>query len=76
MYSFSLGEIIEDELEARRWTKETLAGMLGYSSLEVTDLLEGNLELTLAVAGDLSQVFGTGTQFWLNLDELCREQKS
>ena len=76
MYSFSLGEIIEDELEARRWTKETLAGMLGYSSLEVTDLLEGNLELTLAVAGDLGQVFGTSTKFWLNLDELCREQKS
>ena len=68
----SPGEILKEELEARGWTPSKFAEMIGYSILEVTQIISGERVIDVAIAGKLSRAIGNSSQFWLNLESSYR----
>jgi HTH-type transcriptional regulator/antitoxin HigA len=66
--AFPPGEFIRDELEARDWTQEDLAEILGCSLRLVNEVIKGRRAITIETARRLGDAFGTGAQFWLNLE--------
>ena len=68
----SPGEILKEELEARSWAPSKFAEMIGYSILEVTQILSGERVIDVAIAGKLSSTIGNSSQFWLNLESSYR----
>ncbi len=65
--SFTLGEILNDELEARGWSTARFAEGLGRSIESTSAILEGRTAITAAIADDIGQALGTGPELWLNL---------
>jgi HTH-type transcriptional regulator / antitoxin HigA len=64
---FPPGEYIREELEARGWSQEDLAQILGISRRQVANLLSGESSLTPEVAIALGQAFGQEPVTWMNL---------
>ena len=65
---FSPGELIRDEIEARGWSQIELAEVLGRPGRLVSELIAGKRSVTPETAKGLGQAFGTGAQFWLNME--------
>jgi HTH-type transcriptional regulator/antitoxin HigA len=65
---FSPGELIKDEMEARGWSQIELAEVLGRPGRLVSELIAGKRAITPETAKGLGQAFGTGAQFWLNME--------
>jgi HTH-type transcriptional regulator/antitoxin HigA len=65
---FSPGELIKDEIEARGWSQIELAEVLGRPGRLVSELIAGKRAITPETAKGLGQAFGTGAQFWLNME--------
>jgi HTH-type transcriptional regulator/antitoxin HigA len=77
--AFPPGEFLRDELEAREWTQEDLADVLGVSVRLVNEVIKGKRSVTVETAQRLGDAFGTGAQFWLNLEssyQLWRAKQS
>ncbi len=70
---FHPGVHIQDELTARGWTKAHLANRMGCSPLIVKRILEGKRDIGNLTARELSAAFGTGIEFWLNLQNAYDE---
>lgn len=68
--SFHPGTFIEEEMEARGWTHDELDAKLGFGSLSLELIISGISPVSLRTASDLSRVFGTSPDYWLNLQEL------
>ena len=66
--AFPPGDFIEEELEARGWSQAYLADAMGQDDEIIAELIDGSREVTLEVAEQLGAAFGTGAQFWLNLN--------
>ena len=64
------GEFIREEIEARGWTQETLAEVLGKSVRLVNEILTGRRSITPETATALADAFGTGAEVWLNLESI------
>jgi len=64
---FPPSELIKEELGTRGWSYETLATEMGCKLKLVEEMLDGKRRITLMLAHKLSTAFGTGAQFWLNL---------
>lgn len=62
------GEVIDMELEARGWTVEQLAKMIGYPSQLIDEIIEGQKPITSLIAHQLANVFGTSSELWNNLE--------
>jgi len=62
------GEHIREEIEARGWTQETLAEVLGKSVRLVNEILTGRRSITPETATVLAEAFGTSAEVWLNLE--------
>jgi HTH-type transcriptional regulator / antitoxin HigA len=69
---FPPGEFIKDELEARGWTQADLAEILGRDPVQINLIVKGKQAITPETAKQLSDAFGTGVQFWLNLESAYR----
>jgi HTH-type transcriptional regulator/antitoxin HigA len=65
---FSPGELIKDEIEARGWSQIELAEVLGRPGRLISELIAGKRAITPETAKALGQAFGTGAQFWLNME--------
>ena len=65
---FPPGEFLREELEARGWTVEDFASMLGYPIASVEGLIEGGSRISPEVAARIGEVLGTGPTLWLNLE--------
>jgi HTH-type transcriptional regulator / antitoxin HigA len=65
---FPPGEFIKDELEARGWTQLDLAEILGRDPVQISLIVNGKQAITPETATQLGDAFGTGAQFWLNLE--------
>ena len=65
---FSPGELIKDEIDARGWSQIELAEVLGRPGRLVSELIAGKRAITPETAKGLGQAFGTGAQFWLNME--------
>ncbi len=69
---FSPGEYLRDELEARGWTQEEFAEILGKSIKQVNEVLQGRSTITPPFAQALGAALGTSAELWLNLDNAYR----
>ena len=65
---FPPGEFINEELDARGWTQIELAEVLGRPARLVSELLAGKRAITPETAKGLGAAFGTGPEFWMNLE--------
>lgn len=69
---FPPGEFIKEELEARGWTQEDLADILARDLRLVNEIITGKRSITPETAKGLGDAFGTGAQFWMNLESAYR----
>jgi len=66
--AFPPGEFIKEELEARGWSQEDLAEIVGRQSSIISGLVNGKRSVSSDIASDLAAAFGTTSQFWMNLE--------
>ena len=66
--AFPPGEFIREELEARGWTQEDLAEIMGRQSSIISGLVNAKRAVSPEIASDLAATFGTTAQFWMNLE--------
>jgi antitoxin HigA-1 len=64
------GEHLAEELEALQMSAAELARKLGVPTNRITQILNGTRSITGDTALRLAHFFGTGPQFWLNLQTL------
>ena len=64
------GEILEEELTELDLSAAELARALGVPTNRITQILHGQRAVTADTALRLGRWFGTGPQFWLNLQQL------
>lgn len=64
---FSPGEYLKEELDARSWTHEDLASVLGMSRRQVINLIQGKSGITPDTAHALAEAFDQNAQTWMNL---------
>lgn len=69
---FPPGEFIRDELDARNWTQEDLAEILGRPLRSVNQIIAGKKAITPQTAQELAAAFGTTAELWLNLENAYR----
>ena len=72
--SFTPGEILRDELEARGWSAARFAEALGMSVESTLAILEDRTEITVEIAEDIGRALGTGPELWLNLQDNYRNR--
>jgi HTH-type transcriptional regulator / antitoxin HigA len=72
---FSPGEFIRDELDARGWTQDDLAQIIGRPQASVNLIINDKRGITPETAILLSGAFGTSAEFWLNLDSAYKLSK-
>lgn len=65
---FPPGEFIRDELEARGWTQQDLADILGVAAPSLNLIITGKRSITTEMAKALGNAFGTSAELWLNLE--------
>jgi len=64
---FHPGEYIEDELNARGWTHEDLASVMGISRRQIINLIQGKSGITPDTAIALAEAFSQEPTVWMNL---------
>lgn len=64
----SPGRILRLELEARGWTQKDLAEIMGRPEQTISQIVNGEKEITPQTAIELSKAFGVSAQFWNNLE--------
>ena len=65
---FAPGEFIDEELEARGWSQIELAEVMDRPPRLISELIAGKRAITPETARGLGAAFGTGPQFWMNLE--------
>ncbi|MGI8552527.1 MAG: HigA family addiction module antitoxin [Dehalococcoidia bacterium] len=65
---FAPGEFLGDELEARGWTAEDFAQILGSPPRLVHEIIEGVRAISPETAASLAVALGTSPELWLNLE--------
>jgi HTH-type transcriptional regulator/antitoxin HigA len=66
---FPPGEFIQDELDARRWTQADLVEIMGRPPRVINEIIAGKRGISPETAQGLGDAFGTGAQFWMNMEE-------
>jgi HTH-type transcriptional regulator/antitoxin HigA len=72
---FPPGEFIRDELEARGWTQDDLAQIMGRPQTAINLIINDKRGISPETATELGGAFGTSPEFWLNLDSAYRLSK-
>jgi HTH-type transcriptional regulator/antitoxin HigA len=65
---FSPGEFLREELEAREWSQQELADILGRPPRLISELIAGKRAITPETARGLAEAFGTSAEYWMNLE--------
>lgn len=65
---FPPGEFLREELEAREWSQQELADILGRPPRLVSELISGKRAVTPETARGLADAFGTSAEYWMNLE--------
>lgn len=61
------GEILKDELDSLNMSAAGLARAIGVPANRISQILAGKRNISANTALRLGKLFGTGPQFWLNL---------
>lgn len=69
---FAPGEFVKEELEARGWTQDDLAEIMGRPVRLINEIISAKRGITPETAKGLGDAFGTGAQFWMNLESVYR----
>jgi HTH-type transcriptional regulator/antitoxin HigA len=64
---FHPGEFIREELDARGWTQDDLAAIIGRPIQVVNLIINGKKEITPRTALELAAAFGSSAEIWMNL---------
>lgn len=59
---------IKDYLEARNWTQNDLALILGWQPQDVSSLMGRKKKFTAEVAQQLADTFGNSAEFWMEIE--------
>ena len=70
--AFHPGEFIQEELESRGWSHADLANVMGRPARLINEIIAGKRGLSADLAKELGDAFGTGADFWLNLERAYR----
>lgn len=62
------GRIILRELEARGWSQQDLAAIMGRPEQMISEIIRAKKQVTAETARQLAKAFGTSPEFWLNLE--------
>lgn len=65
---FPPGEFLREELEARGWSQQELADILGRPPRLISELIAGKRAITPETARGLAEAFGTSAEYWMNLE--------
>lgn len=65
--TFPPGDFIKDEIEARGWTQEDLAEVMGRDLRLVNEIITGKRGITTDTAKGLGEALETSAQYWMNL---------
>ena len=68
----SPGEILEEELKARRLTPKRLAQRIGKPLRVVSDILQARRPITADIALALADALNISAEFWMNLESNYR----
>lgn len=63
------GEILADELNTRELTAAELARIINVPPNRITQIINGKRNITADTALRLGKYFGTGPEFWMNLQK-------
>jgi HTH-type transcriptional regulator/antitoxin HigA len=66
--TFHPGVFLEEELEARGWTRADLGNILGRAANDISLIITGKRGVTPETAIGLGDAFGTGPEYWMNLE--------
>ncbi|MDD5177516.1 MAG: HigA family addiction module antitoxin [Sterolibacterium sp.] len=72
---FPPGEFIKEEIDARGWTQNDLAEIIGKSQRLVSEVILGKRAVTPDTAQALADAFGTSAQFWMNMESVYQLSK-
>jgi HTH-type transcriptional regulator / antitoxin HigA len=70
--TFHPGVFIKEEIDERGWTQGDLAAIIGRPIQVVNELIAGKKAITADTARALGEAFGTGPEFWMNLESSWR----
>ena len=62
------GRIILRELEARGWSQQDLAAIMGRPEQVISEIIRAKKQVTAETAIQLAKAFGTSPELWLNLE--------
>jgi HTH-type transcriptional regulator/antitoxin HigA len=65
---FVPGEFIGEELETRGWSQVELAEVMDRPARLISELVSGKRAIMPETAKGLGAAFGTGPEFWMNLE--------
>lgn len=66
--TFHPGVFLEEELEERGWSRKDLAEILDKSAADISQIITGKRSITPETAIGLGEAFGTGPEYWMNLE--------
>jgi HTH-type transcriptional regulator/antitoxin HigA len=67
--AFPPGEILKEELEASDLTQQDLSAIEEGLPQKITEIIQGNQQITPEIAAKLSQALGTSPEFWMKLED-------
>lgn len=75
------GQLIQRELDARGWTQNDLAEVMGRPAQAISEIITGKKQITAETAIELGEAFGVDAAFWSSLQSnhnlhQARQQKS
>jgi len=75
------GQLIQRELDARGWTQNDLAEVMGRPAQAISEIITGKKQITAETAIELGEAFGVDAAFWSTLQSnynlhQARQQKS
>jgi HTH-type transcriptional regulator/antitoxin HigA len=66
--TFSPGEYLKDELNARGWTQTQFAKIIGRPIQVVNEIIRERKSITAQTAVAFAAAFGTSAELWMNLE--------
>ncbi|MFP4053403.1 MAG: HigA family addiction module antitoxin [Phycisphaerae bacterium] len=69
---FAPGDFLREELEARGWTQQTFADILGRPAQAISEIVNGKKQITPETAIEIGKALDTSPELWLGLEAAYR----